>query len=238
MLEQIVIRYLSAHRRLVVPQLGAFLVKTPERSVVFSELLRADDGVLRGLLEGAGMSPLEAAGTIDRFVFEVRHAVQAGERYVLAGFGTLYPGPNGTVAFDYDPQPVAAAEGSEPNAAAPRRPSSVEPGKAAAPGSKTEPSLTPSPKLNPEPCVRGLRYGKPVRTTDAYTYVDRTPRRGFDKWLLMALAAAVIAVAAIVYGYLREADAQADEAAIEWPAAAQPVPVRPADPLPATSDQP
>ena len=44
------IQYLESHRRLVVPQLGTFIVKEPGRSVVFSELLKRDDGVLRGLL--------------------------------------------------------------------------------------------------------------------------------------------------------------------------------------------
>ena len=31
----IIKQYLAAHKRLVVPQLGAFIVKEPERSVVF-----------------------------------------------------------------------------------------------------------------------------------------------------------------------------------------------------------
>ena len=68
-----------------------------------------------------------------------------------------------------------------------------------------EPHLTPSSRLNPEPCVRGLRYGRPEKTTDAFTYVNRTPRRGFDKLLLLAIVAAVIALAAIAYGYYRQA---------------------------------
>ena len=33
----IIKQYLAAHKRLVVPQLGAFIVKEPERSIVFSE---------------------------------------------------------------------------------------------------------------------------------------------------------------------------------------------------------
>lgn len=217
MLEQIIIRYLAVHRRLVVPQLGAFLVKTPGRSVVFTELLRTDDGVLRGLLAETGLSALEAAGAVDRFVFEVRHAVQSGERYKLVGLGTLYPGPNGTIAFDYDAQAAMSDESNQP-AAGPQV-ACDEVRETTAPAPKPEPPLTPSPKLNPAPYVKGLRYGKPERTTNAYTYVDRKPRRGFDKWLLIALVAAVIAVAAMIYGYLREADAEAAAATVPagWP---------------------
>ena len=103
MLVQTISQYLGSHKRLVVPQLGTFIVKEPGVSIVFSELLKRDDGVLRGLLREAGVGELEAAGEIDRFVFEVRHAAQHGQEFRLDGFGVLRPGPNGTIAFAYEP---------------------------------------------------------------------------------------------------------------------------------------
>ena len=87
MLVQTISQYLGSHKRLVVPQLGTFIVKEPGVSIVFSELLKRDDGVLRGLLREAGVGELEAAGEIDRFVFEVRHAAQHGQEFRLDGFG-------------------------------------------------------------------------------------------------------------------------------------------------------
>mgnify|MGYP007096171782 CR=1 FL=1 len=39
---QTISQYLGSHKRLVVPQLGTFIVKEPERSIVFSELLKRD----------------------------------------------------------------------------------------------------------------------------------------------------------------------------------------------------
>lgn len=73
-----------------MPQLGTFIVKVPEGGVVFSELLRRDDGILRGLLvQQGGMNDLEAAGAIDRFVFEVRHALEHEGAYAIEGFGRL-----------------------------------------------------------------------------------------------------------------------------------------------------
>lgn len=81
MLIRVIEQYLENHKRLVVPQLGAFLVKEEPRTVVFSELLRRDDGVLQGLLVAEGMTELAARGEIDRLVYEVRHAVEQGERY-------------------------------------------------------------------------------------------------------------------------------------------------------------
>lgn len=71
--------------------------------VLFSELIRRDDGVLRQLLLDAGLSELAAQGEIDRFVFEVRHAVEAGKEYPVEGLGRFFAGANATIAFRYDP---------------------------------------------------------------------------------------------------------------------------------------
>lgn len=256
MLATIIYQYLASHKRLVVPQLGAFLVKEPGGSVVFSELMKRDDGVLRGVLRDEGMGELEAAGEIDRFVFEVRHAVEHGDEYVLDGFGILKPGPNTTVAFEYRPVPVApeaAAKadgeaagigGAEADASVSRGPADDAACKpiaagAAAPAARSaeagpkgrsqirpdkvaeavetafaDPHVSTSVKMNPEPYVRGLKYGKPRKTTDAYRYVDRAPRRRrFDRFLLLAIIAAGIAVAAIAFGYWRDLHEREAEAA-------------------------
>ena len=258
MLIRIISQYLETHKRLVVPQLGAFIVKEPEHTVLFSELLKRDDGVLRGLLQAEGVHELEAAGEIDRFVFEVRHAVEHGTPCPLPGFGTLCPGANGTIAFRYEPDPAllegaAAAQSAEPEPPQPESPtapaadprpadipqSHAEPAPAAAVpapseniGSSpdfpeprpvkrsataafTEPHISPSAKMNPDPSVRGLRYGKPPKNTNAYTYVGRAPRRRADRFIWIAVIAAVLALAAIGYGYYRDMrERQLEEA--EW----------------------
>lgn len=285
MLVSVVSKYLQSHKRLVVPQLGAFIVKEPG-CVLFTELLKRDDGVLRGLLRDRGVSDLESAGEIDRFVFEVRHAVEHGETYPLPGFGAMHPGPNETIAFSYDPEayPVApepqpagvqtAADGgqtaSEPlreapadgersgtqpsarntgpapdsgrardartprdtrnrRGTGPARPhAAMPPAGKERPGTSAPASETPDPrvslsvKLNPEPYVKGLRYGKPLHSTDAYRYVDKAPRRRIDRFVLIALAAVLIAAAAIAYGYWREtaerrAETDAAHAALTTP---------------------
>ena len=176
-------QYLESHKRLVVPQLGTFIVKEPGRSVVFSELLKRDDGVLRGLLRAEGLGELEAAGEIDRFVFEIRHAVEHGAEYRLEGFGVMKPGPNATIAFVYEPRSGAEPVADEEPAGG-KRPS-LQPEKVAE-AVKTafaEPRVSPSVKMNPDPSVRGLRYGKPPKSTDAYRYVDRAPRRRADRFI-------------------------------------------------------
>ena len=213
MLIELIKNYLAEHRRLVVPQLGAFVVKIPEGDVVFSELLKRDDGVLRGLLVSqGGMSELEAAGAIDRFVFEVRHALEKEGAYRLEGFGRMTLSPGGAIAFHGhltpaapEPAPVPEstpakempAESREP--AAPKRTARKETAASA------EPRVSASLQRNPESYVKGLQYGKPLKNMDGYTYVGSKPRRRIDKFLVIAIVVAVLAISVIVYGYLRRA---------------------------------
>lgn len=103
MIVRIIAQYLETHKRLVVPGLGAFLVKEETRTVVFTELMSRDDGVLQGLLVEEGHSALAAAGELSRFVFEVRHAVESGQQYEMKGFGVLRAGGNNTIRFDHRP---------------------------------------------------------------------------------------------------------------------------------------
>ena len=254
MLIPVITQYLETHKRLVIPQLGAFIVKEPGRAVLFSELLKRDDGVLRGLLCARGLNELEAAGEIDRFVFEVRHAVEHGLVCPLPGLGEMKGGTNGTIVFTYDPRPTAPVAAPEPETAKPAGVQAwsarelsemvlppIRHGVAAAGADEasgearnpsrrpqfdagrmaetmksafTEPHVSPSAKMNPDPSVRGLRYGKPPKNTDAYTYVNRVPRRRGDRFIWIAIIAAALAVAAILYGYWREAREQAGET--EW----------------------
>ncbi len=264
-------KYLETHKRIVVPQLGAFLVKEPGKSIVFSELMKRDDGVLRGLLVADGRSEVEAAGAIDRFVFEVRHAVESGTEYRLADFGTMKSGPNGTIHFSYRPavrldrptQPVELVPDSSAVRQTPPAPKPVEktvsePAVEAASTStvksasrsevrSVQPELDSSYKshidaarmaetvrlaFNNEPDepdnadvltkkasakhpARSYEYEADEEADEVYS--ERRPaRRKFDRFLFLAILAAVIAVAAIAFGFWREArERQAEAEALQ-----------------------
>lgn len=103
LLAQIVTEHLKHNRRLIVPNLGAFIVKA-SGEVIFSPLLRTDDGVLLSLLRAAGESELEAEYTIQRFVFEVRYAVDSNNTFKLEGVGEFYGGENHTLLFTHTPK--------------------------------------------------------------------------------------------------------------------------------------
>lgn len=223
----IIIKYLGANRRLVIPQLGTLIVKEPGQAVVFSELLKRDDGVLRELLMSEGLSEVAAAGEIDRLVFQIRHAVQQGEEFRLDGLGTMRPGANSTISFAYDPRPAAAVApvvesvGEQLPGAVQKLASESAPdpasGTAQESGSMSisesvpsriysadteAPHVSLSPKVKPEDCLKGLRYGKPRKVGDGYAYVG-SGRRKVDRFLVVAIIAAVVAVAAIIFGYVR-----------------------------------
>lgn len=99
LLTNIIVEYLKHNKRLVVPKLGAFIVKQGEGRVMFSELMRGDDGVLRSLLVAYGISDIEASGLIDRLVFELRHAVSQGQSFTIEGLGSFTAGENNTITF-------------------------------------------------------------------------------------------------------------------------------------------
>lgn len=103
MIVEIIAKYLSSNKRLVVPNLGTFIVKVPAQTILFSNLIKNDDGCLRGLLKSEGISELDAAALIDRFVFEVNYRLEHSGVCALGGFGVLRSGANGTVSFTFDP---------------------------------------------------------------------------------------------------------------------------------------
>ncbi len=103
MIVKLVSKYLAEHKRLVIPNLGTFIVKVPGQTVLFSNLIKADDGVLRSLIAQSGVSEMEAAAMMDRFVFEAQYRLQNNGKCRLSGFGELRSGANGTITFVYEP---------------------------------------------------------------------------------------------------------------------------------------
>lgn len=198
--------YLRTHKRLVIPQLGAFIVKTPGREVLFSELFKRDDGILRALLTDGGTGEIEAAGAIDRLVFDLRHAVQNGGEYVIDGLGAFKGGDNGALSFVYDPTAGLSPMQTAAPTSAPPHPTASSSAASGGTGSPADDRIgrRREARYGPDPCVKGLTYGRPVKTTDPYTLTGNKPARRVDKFIVVAVIAALLAIGAIVYGYLLE----------------------------------
>lgn len=105
LITNILIEYLKHNKRIVVPKLGAFIVKQPSGIIRFTDLMRNDDGVLRSLLVAYGMSEIEAVGRIDRYVFEVRHAISQNGKFTIADFGVFRASDNNTIIFTHNSEP-------------------------------------------------------------------------------------------------------------------------------------
>jgi nucleoid DNA-binding protein len=99
LITNIIIEYLKHNKRLCVPKLGTFIVKQSSGDIIFSDLMRNDDGVLRLLLMAYGIKELEANGKIDRYVFEVHHAITTDGKFMVEGFGEFSANINNSITF-------------------------------------------------------------------------------------------------------------------------------------------
>ena len=181
------------HRRLVVPAFGAFVVKE-SGEVLFSELLKTDDGVLRGLLAAGGLSELECAGLIDRFIFDVRNALSEKGRFDMGGFGGLAVGADGEIRF----VPRAAVPTGKV-VGKPAVPKAAQPSKTGVSKPDTFRAETQPERERPKAAVPRRRESR---------------KRGVDWFVVAAVVVLLAAVAVIAYGYFCAAE-QDDEAMMD-----------------------
>ena len=218
LITNIIIEYLKHNKRLVVPKLGAFIVKQPTGIVRFSELMRTDDGVLRSLLMAYGISNIEANGMIDRMVFEIRHAINIGEEYDIKGFGTFRPGENNNIIFRHDHEPIRVGGNIKPpieslvivqqrlrrngvrpvSVATTKSNTSTAPRRATVEASQSDISIT-----KPDNYLRGLNYDKTKsrkHSEESRSGGSRSRSRGYNGRRTLPIAIVVIMLAAVVVG--------------------------------------
>ena len=184
MLSRIVAAKLREGRRLIIPDLGVFIVKG-DGSLLFSELMRGDDGVLRSAVAAErGVSDAEALRIIERFVTDIRRALDCGMSYRLEGMGMLSRDSRGVVVFTSREQIMMRRESEHPARTGLDRllAESAEP--------ESEETMPASAEKEPESVAE--HESAPVR--------PRKRREGVDMFILVAVVIAVVAVAAIVYG--------------------------------------
>lgn len=114
LITNILIEYLKYNKRIVVPKLGAFIVKQQSGVIIFSDLMRNDDGVLRSLLIAYGMKELEATGMLDRFVFDIHHAISRDQVFTIEGLGDFSKGENNTIIFKHKREPLVIGGNIKP----------------------------------------------------------------------------------------------------------------------------
>lgn len=172
--------------------------------------MRSDDGVLRSLVMAHGAKELEAKGMIDRFVFEIRHAVNTTGKYRVEGLGSFNADQNNTISFTYEHRqqvfggnikpPITTFEqrkiqalGISPTALPNPRHSKAHPARRVG----AEPTAEDSMSLGkPDDYLRGLKYDnkKNKKREDSGRSTNRAGRA--TVWLTTILIMAIIAGAA------------------------------------------
>lgn len=93
---------IAQHRRVVIPDFGAFLKKEGPRGeqLVFSPFLRKDDGmVTEALIREYGVESEDARGMIAEFVVYLRQSLASSGRYYIEGVGMLAADANGSITL-------------------------------------------------------------------------------------------------------------------------------------------
>ena len=182
MLSRIVTAKLKENRRLVIPELGVFLVRE-DGGILFSELMRGDDGVLRSAVAAdRGVAEYEAEQIIARFVSEVRGTLDCGLSYRLERLGVLSRDERGLIVFR------SLAEEHRTETPAPR--SSI--GRILAESSPKSPSAVPASGDAARPAAE---------TQPARPAPRRKRKGGTDIFLIVAIVIAVAAIAVMAYGF-------------------------------------
>lgn len=200
--------HLEHNKRIVVPRLGTFIVKPDGETIVFSELLRDDDGVLRALLAAKGLGELEIDGMIDRMIFNIRHAVSGGKEYAVEGFGTFTTGANGTIRFTSAKHKIVVQGYIKPSIPMSDNTDRRE-GKApiAAMYDKSDEhsvKMSRSQIANPDPYLRGLKYDKHKKSErEGTVYVMPGAMQSHRHNILIALIAAITVIGLASYIFIR-----------------------------------
>ncbi|MBQ4280237.1 MAG: hypothetical protein IJC16_09840 [Rikenellaceae bacterium] len=104
MINQIIANYLISNKRLVIPELGAFIRKDGDGKVVFVPFLKKDDGVLAGQLEEAyGLGRDEAEAVIEEYTGHIRQQIALKGEFVIDSVGVMRQDANDLLVFDYKP---------------------------------------------------------------------------------------------------------------------------------------
>lgn len=226
MLSRVIEAILQEKGRVIVPDLGMF-VKRPDGRVLFSELMREDDGVMRSAL-AAGRGETEAQQLIEEFVAGINKTLNRGLSYRLEGFGVLSLDDRGGIVFHSkaatepapEPKPEPAPEPEqqpvqEPQPAPqPELQPVQEPEPAPQPVPAPEPKPQPQPEQQPEPKPQPKPAPKPTPKTTQLPESEpeservhkprhgarRKPRRKFDLFLIVTICVIAAAIGVLFYG--------------------------------------
>lgn len=104
MIDALIAKYLTTHKRLVVPGFGTFIRKDESGKIVFVEFLKKDDSMLVNLISSNfAVTELEARNAIDEFIIGIRSKIAAQGCALIDGLGVMRKNTaTGLYELDYD----------------------------------------------------------------------------------------------------------------------------------------
>jgi len=168
-MEKSLIRLLKLNNRVIVPDLGAFIIRQQDpKELVFNDLLAFDDGMLTDhLMQEDKLSKSEAQNRIKQFVDKIKKKINTGDPYQLEMLGSLKMDASSRIEFSSSETVSSASEKeSAPEPEVTPEPEAVksEPEEPAKTTPEPEPEESPEPEAakpepepaKPEPVVRAL----------------------------------------------------------------------------------
>lgn len=100
MLNSIIKDFFNTNTRLVVPNFGTFIKKTDTSEIIFTEILKKDDGVLVSLvMQQYSLERIMAVEMVNKYVKTIKHQTLVDGSYVITDFGEIQLKDNGTFLF-------------------------------------------------------------------------------------------------------------------------------------------
>lgn len=183
MISKIIHDYLLHDKRITVPGFGSFIRKE-NGQIAFVEILRGDDGVLSSLVRKQGdYTEVEAAAVIDRFIFEIKHALQTKGSIRIKGLGTMSAAAGGKISFSSESDAVKSPTPA-PEKQIPSRP-----------------SVSPRMQVSKEPSAPRQSTPRPQPAAAKRTRRPASNKKRTDTLLIVAIIMAAIALSVMIYGF-------------------------------------
>jgi hypothetical protein len=96
--DEILCRLIRDNRRVIIPDIGAFITNSPNESTVFSPLLKHNDGFLEDEMQKKGIA--NPAIFLREFAENVISVIENGQHYRIAGLGYFFK--DGSIRFVFE----------------------------------------------------------------------------------------------------------------------------------------
>ncbi|MDR1887041.1 MAG: SPOR domain-containing protein [Prevotellaceae bacterium] len=106
--DEVLCKIILDNRRVIIPDIGAFINNASEGNIVFSPLLKSNDGFLEDEIQKDIADP---ADFVKKYAENIIAEIKKRQRYNIAGLGYFFTDENGCIRFAFDEPEDAAVHG-------------------------------------------------------------------------------------------------------------------------------